>query len=38
MIPAERRTRKVEKEFGCFCGAKKCRGTMLAGKKGRRKN
>lgn len=33
MIPAERRTRKVEKEFACFCGAKKCRGTMLARKK-----
>jgi SET domain-containing protein len=29
MIPAERRTRKVEKEFACYCGAKKCRGTML---------
>ncbi len=38
MIPAERRTRKVEKEFACYCGANKCRGTMLAGKKkGRRK-
>jgi SET domain-containing protein len=37
MIPAARRTRKVEKEFGCFCGAKKCRGTMLA-RKVRRKS
>ena len=36
MIPAERRTRKVEKEFACFCGTKKCRGTML--EKVRRKN
>lgn len=39
MTPAERRTRKVEQEFACFCGAEKCRGTMLAPKrKGRRKN
>jgi SET domain-containing protein len=37
MIPAERRSRKVEKEFACFCGAKKCRGTMLAPKKKRKK-
>jgi uncharacterized protein len=29
MIPSERRTKKVEKEFGCFCGTSKCRGTML---------
>jgi len=36
MIPAERRTKKVEKEFGCFCGTSKCRGTML--EKVRRKN
>ena len=36
MIPAKRRTRKVEKEFACFCGTKRCRGTML--EKGRRKN
>ena len=27
--PAERRTKKLEKEFGCFCGTSKCRGTML---------
>jgi hypothetical protein len=33
MVPAERRTRKVEKEFACFCGAKNCRGTMLEPKK-----
>jgi uncharacterized protein len=36
MIPAERRTRKVEKQFACICGAPKCRGTMLE-KKVRRK-
>jgi uncharacterized protein len=36
MIPSDRRTRKVEKEFACFCGAKKCRGTMLAPRKARR--
>jgi SET domain-containing protein len=39
MIPAERRTRKVEKEFACFCGTTKCRGTMLEPvKEVRRKN
>jgi uncharacterized protein len=37
MIPAERRSRKVEKEFACFCGAPKCRGTMLAPRKKRKK-
>jgi SET domain-containing protein len=37
MIPAERRSPKVEKEFACFCGAEKCRGTMLAPKKKRKK-
>ncbi len=29
IIPAERRTKKLEKEFACFCGTAKCRGTML---------
>ena len=29
IVPAERRTKKLEKEFGCLCGAAKCRGTML---------
>jgi uncharacterized protein len=29
MIPSDRRTKKVEKEFACFCGTAKCRGTML---------
>jgi SET domain-containing protein len=33
MIPAERRTRKLEKEFGCLCGTRKCRGTMLEPRK-----
>lgn len=37
MIPAERRTKKVEKEFGCFCGTSTCRGTMLAPRKKRRR-
>lgn len=37
LIPSERRTKKVEKEFGCFCGAKKCRGTMLEPRKKSRK-
>ena len=36
MIPAERRTKKLEKEYGCLCGTAKCRGTMLAPKKRRR--
>ena len=37
MIPAERRTKKLEKEFGCLCGTPKCRGTMLEPRKVRRK-
>jgi len=37
LIPSERRTKKVEKEFGCFCGAKKCRGTMLEPRKKKRR-
>lgn len=36
MVPSERRTKKLEKEFGCLCGTAKCRGTMLAPKKRRR--
>ena len=27
--PADRRTRKLEKQFRCDCGSPKCRGTML---------
>jgi SET domain-containing protein len=37
MIPSERQTKKLEKEFGCWCGTAKCRGTMLDKKKKRRK-
>lgn len=33
LVPAERRTKKLEKEFGCLCGSENCRGTMLAPKK-----
>jgi SET domain-containing protein len=29
IVPAEKRTKKVEKEFECLCGTAKCRGTML---------
>ena len=29
IVPAERRTKKLEKEFACHCGSAKCRGTML---------
>ena len=32
LIPAERRTKKLERQFGCGCGSTKCRGTMLAPK------
>ena len=32
LVPAERRTKKLEKEFGCSCGSAKCRGTMLGAK------
>jgi hypothetical protein len=30
--PGERRTKRVEKNFACFCGAAECRGTMLEAK------
>jgi SET domain-containing protein len=33
LIPSERRSKKVEQQFGCYCGAKKCRGTMLEPRK-----
>lgn len=36
MIPSERRTKKLEKEFACWCGTAKCRGTMLE-RRGKRK-
>lgn len=29
IVPAERRTKKLEKEFACLCGSANCRGTML---------
>lgn len=29
IVPAERRTKKLEKNFACYCGSAKCRGTML---------
>jgi SET domain-containing protein len=37
LIPSERRTKKLEKEFGCFCGKARCRGTMLAPRPRRRR-
>jgi hypothetical protein len=27
--PGERRTRRVEENYACYCGAPECRGTML---------
>jgi len=33
LIIDERYTRKLKKQFECRCGAKKCRGTMLAPKR-----
>ncbi|MFL6538178.1 MAG: SET domain-containing protein [Chthoniobacterales bacterium] len=29
LVPADRRTKALEKEFACFCGSANCRGTML---------
>lgn len=29
IVPAERRTKALEKNFACLCGTAKCRGTML---------
>lgn len=29
IVAAERRSKKLEREFACHCGSKKCRGTML---------
>jgi SET domain-containing protein len=37
MVPSDRRTKKVEKEFGCFCRTANCRGTMLEPREKRRK-
>ena len=36
MVPSERRTKKLEKEFACLCGSAKCRGTLLEPIKKRR--
>ncbi|MGI8819954.1 MAG: SET domain-containing protein [Chthoniobacterales bacterium] len=33
IVPAERRTKKLEQEFACRCGSAQCRGTMLEPKK-----
>lgn len=33
LVAAERRTKKLEQEFACFCGSANCRGTMLEPKK-----
>jgi SET domain-containing protein len=37
IVPAERRTRLVEKNFACLCGTAKCRGTMLEPRKKRKR-
>ncbi len=37
IVPAERRTKKLEQEFACLCGSAKCRGTMLEPKKKKRR-
>ena len=37
IVPAERRTKKLEKDFACLCGTAKCRGTMLEPPKPRKK-
>jgi SET domain-containing protein len=36
MVPAERRTKKVEKGYACHCGTPSCRGTLLEPLKKRR--
>jgi uncharacterized protein len=33
LVIEDRVTKKMKKEYACRCGARKCRGTMLAGKK-----
>lgn len=33
LVIDERRTKKLKKEYACHCGARKCRGTMLAPKR-----
>lgn len=29
IVPAEKRTKRLEREFACRCGSSTCRGTML---------
>ena len=36
LIIDERYTKKLKAEYPCWCGAKKCRGTLLAPKRGKR--
>jgi SET domain-containing protein len=36
IVPAERRTKQIEREFACYCGSDDCRGTMLEPRKKRR--
>ena len=38
IVPAERRTKRLEKEFACLCGSPKCRGTMLEARPRRRRS
>ena len=38
IVPAERRTKKLEREFACRCGSVKCRGTMIAPPEPRKKS
>ena len=33
LVIDERKTKKLKKEYACRCGARKCRGTMLAPKR-----
>ena len=33
LVIDERQTKKLKKEYACHCGARKCRGTMLAPKR-----
>ncbi|MEO5722169.1 MAG: SET domain-containing protein-lysine N-methyltransferase [Chthoniobacterales bacterium] len=37
IVPADRRTKKLEREFACHCGSKRCRGSMLEPRKKRRR-
>ena len=36
IVPAERRTKALEKKFACRCGSASCRGTMLEPKPAKR--